>query len=48
MSLDELEMSNIYSKDTSKVLVIGELTSMKLLGLSKEFDMYPGGEVDIE
>ena len=41
-------MSNIYTNDPSKMLIVNELSSMKLLEVSENFDLYPGGEVDLE
>ena len=45
---DELEMNNIYTEDPSKLVMVNELSSLKLLEISEKFDLFPGGDVDLQ
>lgn len=38
---------NIYAEDPNKLDVIMNLTSLKLLAVSKQIDLYPSEEVDL-
>jgi hypothetical protein len=40
---EDADMENNYSEDPSKLDMIGNLTSSRLLEISERFDLYPNG-----
>ena len=45
---DSIDICNLYSEDPNKIDIINNLTSIKLLQLSEQFELMPGEEVDVE